>query len=146
MRRIGLVLALALGLIVGPPAGEAQQTGKVYRVGVLVPVASSAATDLLKVLRQGLRELGYVEGRNLAFELRYAQTAALMAESAADLARLNVDVIVASTTMPALAAKRATSTIPIVMVASADPGHRDSSEVSRGRAETSREARSSPGS
>jgi ABC-type uncharacterized transport system substrate-binding protein len=121
MRLIGLAVILTLSFTLAPLAAEAQQGGKVWRIGVLVPGAPPAATGLLQVLRQGLRELGYVEGRNIVFEFRFAETPTLIAESAAELVSQKVDVIVAITTLPTLAAKRATTTIPIVMVASADP-------------------------
>jgi putative ABC transport system substrate-binding protein len=121
MRPIALVLTLVLSLLAAPAAWAQTTTTATYRVGVLVPLPAAAATDLVQVLRQELRELGYVEGRNLVLDFKFAETPARMADSAAELVRANVDVIVASTSMPALAAKRATSTIPIVMVASADP-------------------------
>ena len=120
MRPIALVLTLVLSLLVAPTAW-AQPASPTYRVGVLVPLPAAAANDLVQALRFELRELGYVEGRNLVLDFKFAETPALMAERAAELVRANVDVIVASTSMPALAAKRATTTIPIVMVASADP-------------------------
>ena len=120
MRPIALVLTLVLSLLVAP-AAWAQTAAATYRVGVLVPLPAAAATDLVHVLRQELQELGYVQGRNLMLDFKFAETPARMAEAAGELVRANVDVIVASTSMPALAAKRATSTIPIVMVASADP-------------------------
>ena len=121
MRPIALVLTLVLSLLVAPAAWAQTTTTATYRVGVLVPLPAAAATDLVHVLRQELQELGYVQGRNLMLDLKFAETPARMAEAAGELVRANVDVIVASTSMPALAAKRATSTIPIVMVASADP-------------------------
>jgi putative ABC transport system substrate-binding protein len=120
MRPIALVLTLVLSLLAAPTAW-AQPASPTYRVGVLVPLPAAAANDLVQALRFELRELGYVEGRNLVLDFKFAETPALMAERAAELVRANVDVIVASTSMPALAAKRATTTIPIVMVASADP-------------------------
>ena len=120
MRPIALVLTLVLSLLVAP-AAWAQPASPTYRVGVLVPLPAAAANDLVQALRFELRELGYVEGRNLVLDFKFAETPALMAERAAELVRANVDVIVASTSMPALAAKRATTAIPIVMVASADP-------------------------
>jgi putative tryptophan/tyrosine transport system substrate-binding protein len=121
MRPIAILLTLVLSILVAPVAWAQTTTTATYRVGVLVPLPAAAATDLVQVLRRELRELGYVEGRNLVLDFKFAETPARMAESAAELVRANVDVIVASTSMPALAAKRATSTIPIVMVASADP-------------------------
>ena len=122
MRRIGLAVVLALSLTSTLLAAEAQQPGKVYRVGVLdfVPATSNAAN--LSALRQGLRELGYVEGQNLVIEYRSADgQAERFPGLAGELVRLKVDVIVTRGTPAALAAKHATQTIPIVMAASANP-------------------------
>jgi len=102
-------------------SAEAQQP-KVPRVGYVFATTSSADSDLLIAIRQGLRELGYVEGRNIALEVRWAEGRyerfpALVAELVHD----RVDVLVVATTPIALAAKNATSTIPVVMVAVGDP-------------------------
>jgi putative ABC transport system substrate-binding protein len=103
---------------------EAQPTGRVYRIGVLV-YSSRADPDTAKVLRrfeQGLRELGYIEGRNLIFEWREADgRKERLPALAADLVARKVDLIVASATDPALAAKSATDSIPIVFVHARDP-------------------------
>jgi len=111
------------GLVAVPLAAEAQQTGgRVPRVGVLRqgPSAPIFLRDT-EALSQGLREQGsYVEGQNIAFEYRYEDLDGLRS-AANDLVRLNVDVIVAGGTPAALAAKRATNTMPIVGVAMADP-------------------------
>lgn len=89
-------------------------------VGVLSP--EGPKTGNIEGLYAGLRELGYIEGRNIAFEYRWANGShEKLAEFAADLVRLRVDVIVAFVTPSSLAAKRATATIPIVMVGTADP-------------------------
>jgi putative ABC transport system substrate-binding protein len=118
--------------VVGPPLEAARlqaprtapgtkPSGKLFRIGVLSPGCHppSAALDLLL---QGLRDLGYAEGQNLAFEWRYSEgQAERFADLAADLVRLQVDVIVTMGTPAALAAKQATQTIPIVMVYVADP-------------------------
>ena len=100
---------------------EAQQP-RVPRVGYIFATTSSEAPDLLKAVREGLRELGYVEGRTIALEVRWAEgryerLPALVAE----LVHVRVDVLVVATTPGALAAKSATSTIPVVMVAVGDP-------------------------
>jgi putative ABC transport system substrate-binding protein len=110
--------SLAGGLLAAPLASEAQQAGKVYRIGVLemTPVALNAAN--LEAFRQGLRELGYVERQNYAIEYRSADG---RPERFPDLARLKVDLIVTRGTPAALAAKNATRTIPIVMATSGDP-------------------------
>jgi putative ABC transport system substrate-binding protein len=103
-----------------PLAARAQQ-GKLARIGALV-LTSADAQSLAKALREGLRELRYTEGQNFAFEFRSADgNAERLPDLAAELVRLPVDVIVATFTPCALAAKQATTTIPIVMAAVADP-------------------------
>jgi putative tryptophan/tyrosine transport system substrate-binding protein len=103
-----------------PLAARAQQ-GKLARIGALV-LTSADAQSLAKALREGLRELRYTEGQNFAFEFRSADgNAERLPDLVAELVRLPVDVIVATFTPCALAAKQATTTIPIVMAAVADP-------------------------
>ena len=123
MRRIGLAVVLGLSLTLAPLDGEAQQAGKVYRVGYLGVAPPTASTrPLWDAFVGGLREHGYVEGRNLVLHVRYsAGQDARSAEQAAELVRLNVEVIVASTTNGALAAKQVTNTIPIVTILAGDP-------------------------
>jgi hypothetical protein len=121
MKRLAVVL-LALGLLAAPLAVEAQGPGKVPRVGYVWARVSSEDQRTWEVAQQGLRELGYVEGQNIALEVRWAEgryerLPALVAE----LVRLKVDVLVVGTTPGALAAKSATRTIPIVMYAVGDP-------------------------
>ena len=114
-------IALVGGAAAWPLAGRAQHpTGKVYRLGVLS--GTSAASPPLKAFQQGLRELGWIEGQNILVEHRFAhgEVKGLPAH-AAELVGLGVDVIAAGPTPPALAAKRATQTIPIVMLGAADP-------------------------
>lgn len=111
MIRAALGAALVLGLVRAPLVGDAQPTGKMYRVGYL-----SSAASVFAPFREALRELGYVEGRNLIMEVRLAagridQLPAL----AADLVRARVDVIAAVSPPAIQAAKEATTTIPIVM-------------------------------
>jgi len=102
---------------------HAQQRGKIPRIGILLPSAPSTAADAnLEAFRQGLRELGYVDGRNIILEYRWAenredQYPALVAE----LIRLKVDIIFTSSTPAVLVAKQATKTIPIVFPVSSDP-------------------------
>jgi putative tryptophan/tyrosine transport system substrate-binding protein len=99
--------------------GGKQQGGKKYIVGLF---GAGSASEPTEVLIEGLRELGWVEGENVVFERRYAENRLeQLPEMAADLVRLKVNVIVASGTLAPLAAKRATSTIPIVMAAAGDP-------------------------
>jgi putative ABC transport system substrate-binding protein len=118
-RRAFLGLAAA-GMVAAPRAARAQQPGKVYRIGFLS--LQSGLTSTTDAFRLGLRELGYVEGRNVIIEYRWAaQKEERLPELAADLVRIKVEVIVTSAAPPIEAAKRATSTIPIVMAAAADP-------------------------
>jgi putative tryptophan/tyrosine transport system substrate-binding protein len=108
----GFIVALSLGMLRPLPTADAQQLGRIPRVGVLSPSADS----FLSALRQGLRELGYIEGRNISMEYRSAEgRAERLPELAAELVRLKVDVIVTITPPGVRAAKQATSTIPIVM-------------------------------
>jgi putative ABC transport system substrate-binding protein len=114
-------LVAGLLVLVGPTVAHAQPAGKIYRIGVLelVPVTSNAAN--LGAFRQGLRELGFVEGQNVVIEYRSADGQAdRFADLASEFTRLKVDVIVTRGTPAALAAKQATSTIPIVMASSGD--------------------------
>jgi putative ABC transport system substrate-binding protein len=125
LRTIGFIVTLALGLLAGPLPVEAQQAGKVYRIGFLDFRLRSTTTDPRFIaLRQGLRELGYVEGQNLVLEYRSAKgKRKRLPEVAAELVRLKVDIIVTSgSTKVWRAVKQATRTIPIVMAGgSADP-------------------------
>ena len=103
-------------------AATAQQARKGYRIGVLLAAAPIADAPHVQALRQSLQEFGYSEGQNLALELRWVTTAeAGLDHLAADLVRSKIDLLVAWTTPATLAAKRATSVIPIVMVSVGDP-------------------------
>jgi putative ABC transport system substrate-binding protein len=120
IRRRDFIALLGSGAIACPLLAHSQQS-RPSRIGALV-LTSSDAKSLGDELREGLRELGYVEGRNFAFEFRSADgDADRLPDLAAELVRLQVDVIVAAYTPCALAAKRATTSIPIVMAAVADP-------------------------
>ena len=122
MERRRFIEVIAGGLLAAPLAAEGQQAGKVYRIGVLetAPMVLNAAN--LDAFRQGLRELGYVEGQNLVIEYRSADGRAdRFPDLANELVRLKVDLIVARGTPAVTAAKNATRTIPIVMTASGDP-------------------------
>jgi putative ABC transport system substrate-binding protein len=119
---ITITLAVGALLCAVPLATEAQQAGRVYRIGVLEVVGAASNAEHLSAFRQGLRELGYVEGQNLVIEYRSADgRAERYLDLASELVRLNVDVIVTRGTPAALAAKRATGTTPIVMASSGDP-------------------------
>jgi putative ABC transport system substrate-binding protein len=122
MDRRTFIGAIASGLIVPWKVGEAQPTTRVYRVGFLsLPTADSTA-PLHRAFDEALRDLGFVEGRNLVFERRYADGhQERLPGLAAELVRLPVDVIVAGTISSAVAAQHATTTIPIVMSNAIDP-------------------------
>jgi putative ABC transport system substrate-binding protein len=118
--------ALAGGLLTVPLSADAQQPGKVYRIGWLdfgAPPSPGIRTNrVLDAFRLGLRELGWIEGRSIAIDERYAnEDNARLAAAAAELVGLRVDVIVTITTPAALAAKKATALVPIVMAGSSRP-------------------------
>ena len=119
--RRGVVLALGAGAVVAPFALFAQQPlAKVWRIGYLGPGAAAFASNV-EALRTGLRGHGYIEGKNLVIEYRWAEgKAERLPDLAAELVRLNVDLIVTSGGIGAVAAGRATRTIPIVVAASGD--------------------------
>ena len=120
LRIIGLISTLAFGLLAGPLPAEAQQAGKVYRIGYLSQDSAKRDKRLLAAFRHGLQELGYLEGKNILIEERYSEGKRhRLPALATELVRLKVDIIVAAGGVPA--AKNATSTIPIVMTYSADP-------------------------
>jgi len=103
-------------------AASAQQRGKVYRIGFLGIANGSALASQIAAFRQGLRELGYEEGKNLVIEYRWAENdLARLPKLASDLVGLKVDLIVTHSTPGCRAAMQATTTIPIVMAASGDP-------------------------
>ncbi len=119
--RAALAAALAFGLLAAPLDAEAQQAGKVFRVGYLGNSSASLEPDLVEALRQGLRNLSYVENQNIIIEYRWAEGRYdRFASLVADLIQHQVDVIVTAGTPGTLAAKQATRTIPIVMAVSAD--------------------------
>lgn len=118
---VGLLLSLASGILAAPLAADAQQPAKIPRVGFLCPV-SKPGGPLLLALRQGLRELGYVEGQGIIIEARFAeQRDERLHDLAAELVRVRVDAIVPMGAAALGVVKQATSTIPIVMAGAADP-------------------------
>ena len=120
-RRIVICLPLTVFLLTVSSA-DAQQTGKVSRIGFLDTSTASGSAVILEAFRQELSKLGWIEGKNIAIEYRFAeQKVERLPELAAELVRLKVDLIVASGGPTPLAAKRATSTIPIVMTSAPDP-------------------------
>jgi putative ABC transport system substrate-binding protein len=112
---------IGLCLLAVPFTAVAQQQRKVWRIGFLGATSASSLASRIEALRAGLRELGYVEGKNLVIEFRWAEGRYdRLRDLAAELVHLRVDVIVTSGTPGTLAAKQATTTIPIVMATSGD--------------------------
>jgi len=123
-RKALIGFTLAFVLFVAPFVADAQQPGKVPRIGYLSEWSGSAAppSPQLTGFQIGLRELGYVDGKNIVIEYRFTEGKRdRLPELAAELARLKVDIIVTETGWAALQAKKATQTIPIVMGVSGDP-------------------------
>jgi putative tryptophan/tyrosine transport system substrate-binding protein len=121
MERRRFIEVIAGGLLVAPLSAEAQQAAKIARIGFLV-LNMAAAAHPPEAFRQGLRDLGYVEGRNVVIEYRDAEgKPERLPALAAELVALKVDVILAAGETHALAAKQATKTIPIVFAVAADP-------------------------
>lgn len=120
MSRKIVLFAMAFALLASAHIAKAQQAEKVYRIGFLR--TGEPPKSYIEIFRQDLKELGYVEGKNVAFEYRWAGGKAdRLPGLAAELARLKVDIIVTEGTPPVLAARKATSAIPIVMASSGDP-------------------------
>ena len=118
----GLIVTLAFGIISPALPAEAQPPGRIFRIGYLGSSSPSAVSHNIDAFRQGLRDLGYVEGRNIVIEYRWAEGKYdRLPNLAADLVSLKVDVIVAGGTSAGPAAQQATKTIPIVLAVSADP-------------------------
>ncbi len=119
MKKMFAVFAMALAVLVYAPLAHAQKSGKVYRIGYLRGAAGPGLRD--EAFRQGLRDLGWVEGKNIAFEYRWtARKRDRYLALAKELVRLKVDIIVTANVGMARAAKKATSTIPIVTMWAAD--------------------------
>jgi ABC-type uncharacterized transport system substrate-binding protein len=110
----------SVAMLVAPPIAEAQQAGKVARIGVLRH--GSPPDPFMDAFRQGLQELGYAEGRDITIEYRWAKGRdELLPGLAAELVRLKMDVILASGTAPVMAVKQATTSVPVVMPVISDP-------------------------
>jgi ABC-type uncharacterized transport system substrate-binding protein len=135
-RRRFLLTSLA-GAVAVPLAAEAQPAGKIYRIGTIWTTPTPSAED---TLRQALRERGWIEGQNFVFERRYSEGRNdRLPVLAAELVRLRPDLISTVGDLAALAAKAATTTIPVVFTAVGDPVGRVSSRVLPDRAGISRE-------
>jgi putative ABC transport system substrate-binding protein len=120
---VTLMVTFALGLVLARVSSEAQQPTKVPRIGYVTETGDfSSPSPNLEAFRQGLRDLGYVEGKNIVIEFRSAEGKPDRVPSlVAELVQLKVDVLVSQTTTGILAARQATKTIPIVMVTVQDP-------------------------
>jgi len=121
MRRRDVIALIGAMVAATPGAGLAQDRTKVARVGYLGPAPAASFAPRVEALRAGLRELGYVEGRNLSFEFRWAQTPDQMPALAAELLHVGVDVIYVPSSLETGAALAATKTVPVVFGAHADP-------------------------
>jgi putative ABC transport system substrate-binding protein len=122
MNRRTAIRYLATFFLTAASLAQAQQTGKIFRIGFLDPSDARTSAVRLKPFWEEIGRLGWIEGKNIAVEYRFTEEKNdRLPELAADLVRLKVDVIVTTSTGVALAAKKATTTIPIVMTNSADP-------------------------
>jgi ABC-type uncharacterized transport system substrate-binding protein len=121
MRRRELIVSAGTTLLAWPLVARAQAQAKIARLGYLGFGTPTASATRVEALLAGLRDLGYVEGKNLVIEFRWVEAADQMNEAAADLVRMNVDIIFATSSTESEAARRATSTIPIVFATHADP-------------------------
>ena len=120
--KIAFRLALAALLFLFSLTADAQEAGKIFRIGFLDSSTPSGGAVLVDAFRQELSKLGWTQGKNITIEYRFAeQKSERLAELATELVRLKVDLIVVASTGPALAAKSATATIPIVMASGGDP-------------------------
>ena len=122
MNRRRFLRTVGASLLTAPLVAEAQEPTRVWRIGVLGPGSYSSNDPRMEALRRGLRELGYAEGRNVAFEFRWASgNADRLPALAAELVKLKVDAIVTQGTQATDAARRAATTTPIVFAVAGDP-------------------------
>jgi putative tryptophan/tyrosine transport system substrate-binding protein len=121
MKRREFITLLGGAAAAWPLVVRAQQAERVRRIGFLGLAPASASASRLEALRSGLRDLGYVEGKNIVLEFRWADSTAQLAGLAAELVRMNVDVIFAQSSTMVEAGRQATKTIPIVFAIHADP-------------------------
>ena len=144
MRRREFITLIGGASLSWPLAARAQQPANVPTIGILV-LGTPEPEPFLKALRDGLRDIGYIEGRNIRLDIRTAEGKSdLLPVKAAELVRLKVDIIVTFQTPPSTAAKLATSEIPIVMAGRAIRLGPVSSPALLGRAETSQDCRLGP--
>jgi putative ABC transport system substrate-binding protein len=119
---VGVIVTLTLSILVAPLPSKAQQLANMPRLGLLIPSSLSAVASRLETFRHGLRDLGYVEGRNITIEYRFAEGKAdRLPELVAELIGLKVDILVIDGTAAIRAGQQATTTIPIIMAVSGDP-------------------------
>ena len=121
MRRRDFIVGIAGSAAAWPRAVRAQQSAKVPRIGFLRLAPASSHAGRVKALQTGLRELGYVEGKNIAIEFRWPETVEQLSEDAAELVRINVDIIFATSSTEVGVVQQLTKTIPIVFGTHADP-------------------------
>ena len=122
MRQLIASAALLALTIIAPFSAEAQQSGKIHRIGFLSPNTPAIVSDSVEALRTGLRDLGYFDGHNLTIEYRYAEgQLKRLPQLAAELVRLNVHLIIAPSSPAVIAARDATKQIPIVFSMTGDP-------------------------
>jgi putative ABC transport system substrate-binding protein len=121
MRRRELIELATTALLTWPRVARAQAQARIARLGYLGFGPPAAGATRVEDLRAGLRDLGYVEGKNLVIEFRWSGTVEQMHEAAAELVRMQVDIIFATSSTESEPARRATSTIPIVFATHADP-------------------------
>jgi putative tryptophan/tyrosine transport system substrate-binding protein len=122
--RRACVLGFALGALLFPlgVSAHAQQPGKIPRIGLIFRQSRSLSRDQVDGFRQGLRDRGYIEDKNIVLDQRHGEGREdLLRDFAGDLVHLKVDVIVTGSTVAAIAAKQLTTTIPIVLAGTGDP-------------------------
>src|SRR5262245_35380262 len=119
---VGCLVTLALSMLIAPLLAVAQPAGKVHTIGLLMPGPATASARQFEAFTQGLRELGYIEGQNLAIEQRFAEGhSERLPALAAELAHLPVEVFVVPFNRVAEVVQQTTTQIPIVMIAAEEP-------------------------
>ena len=114
IRTIGLIVTLALGLLAAPFSTDAQQAGEIRRIGFLSPIPASISGSWLEAFRQGLRDLGWVEGKNISIEVRWAERSMeRLRVLAEELVRLKVELVVIHGSPPARRPRMTTDPRPV---------------------------------